>query len=86
MSYDLVEIYRVNTKTLLDFSSYKIKSIHPLGATALGEPWPPLKKSSFRGRFLGFGTNYFYVVGLSAPRPTPNLEDQGIPFRLGHHP
>jgi hypothetical protein len=22
---------------------------------------------------------------LSAPRPTPNLEDQGIPFCLGHH-
>jgi hypothetical protein len=35
---------------------------------------------------LGFGTNYFYGVELSAPRPTPNPEDQGIYFRLGHHP
>jgi len=25
----------------------------------------------------------FYGVGLLAPRPTPNLEDQGIPFRQG---
>ena len=42
--------------------------------------------SSCRGWLLGFGTNYFYGVGLSAPRPTTNLADQGIPFRLGHHP
>ena len=42
--------------------------------------------SSFRGWLLGFGTNYYYGVGLSAPLPTPNLEDQGISFRLGHHP
>jgi hypothetical protein len=28
----------------------------------------------------------FYGVGLLALRPTPNLEDQGIPFSLGHHP
>ena len=28
----------------------------------------------------------FYGVRLSATRPTPNLEDQGIPFCLGHHP
>jgi hypothetical protein len=27
----------------------------------------------------------FYAVGLSASCPTPNLEDQGIPFSLGHH-
>jgi len=26
-----------------------------------------------------------YGVRLSASRPTPNLEDQGIPFSLGHH-
>jgi hypothetical protein len=29
---------------------------------------------------------FFYCVGLLAPRQTPNLEDQGIPFCLGHHP
>ena len=28
----------------------------------------------------------FYGVRLSASHPTPNLEDQGIPFCLGHHP
>jgi len=27
----------------------------------------------------------FYGVRLSASHPTPNLEDQGIPFCLGHH-
>jgi hypothetical protein len=27
----------------------------------------------------------FYGVRLSASCPTPNLEDQGIPFCLGHH-
>jgi hypothetical protein len=27
----------------------------------------------------------FYGMGLSAPCPTPDLEDQGIPFSLGHH-
>jgi hypothetical protein len=30
--------------------------------------------------------NFFYCAGLLAPRQTPNLEDQGIPFCLGHHP
>jgi hypothetical protein len=112
-------------------------SIHPLGATAVGVPWPPQQPvstalclspspptalssllssllrhhinivltfqvaiiksdfqtsfvnvcfSSFRGSLLGFGTNFFYCVGLSAPRQTPKLEDQGIPFHLSHHP
>jgi hypothetical protein len=27
----------------------------------------------------------FYAVRLSFSCPTPNLEDQGIPFCLGHH-
>jgi hypothetical protein len=27
----------------------------------------------------------FYRVGSSSPRPTPNLEDQGVPFFLGRH-
>jgi hypothetical protein len=35
---------------------------------------------------LDFRNNKFYCVGLLAPRQTPNLEDQGIPFCLGHHP
>jgi len=29
---------------------------------------------------------FFSGVGSSTPRPTPNLEDQGVPFCLGHHP
>jgi hypothetical protein len=33
-----------------------------------------------------FVTISFYCVGLIVPRQTPNLEDQGIPFCLGHHP
>jgi hypothetical protein len=27
----------------------------------------------------------FYGLGLSVPRQTPNLKDQGIPFYLDHH-
>jgi len=30
--------------------------------------------------------SFFYCVGLLAPCQTPNLEDQGILFCLGHHP
>jgi hypothetical protein len=37
--------------------------------------------------FFDFRNNkFFYCVWLLAPRQTPNLEDQGIPFCLGHHP
>jgi hypothetical protein len=38
------------------------------------------------GLLLRSRNNIFYGVGSLASRPTPNLEDQGIPFRLGHHP
>jgi hypothetical protein len=39
----------------------------------------------FRGFQLRFrGKSKFYRVGLSAQRPTPNL-DQGLPLSLGHH-
>ena len=31
-------------------------------------------------------SKFFYCVRLLAPRQTPNVEDQGIPFWLGHHP
>ena len=31
-------------------------------------------------------SKFFYCVGLLAPHQTPNLEDQGIPLCLGHHP
>jgi hypothetical protein len=35
---------------------------------------------------LDFRNNkFFYCVGLLAPCQTPNLEDQGVPFCLGHH-
>jgi hypothetical protein len=49
-----------------------------IGSTALGGPWTPLF-------FWGFIT-IFYAVGLLASCSTPHLEDQGIPFCLGHHP
>jgi hypothetical protein len=32
-----------------------------------------------------FRNMIFNGVGLLASRPTPNLEDQGIPFSLDHH-
>jgi hypothetical protein len=36
---------------------------------------------------LAFRNNkFFYCVRLLAPRQTPNLEDQDIPFCMGHHP
>jgi hypothetical protein len=48
-------------------------------------PWPsyllPLPRLQLRFR----DKSKFYVVELSAPRPTPNLEDQGILICLGHH-
>jgi hypothetical protein len=28
---------------------------------------------------------FFYAIELPAPRPNPNLEDQGVCFCLGHH-
>lgn len=41
------------------------------------------------GKFRGFGrsfvTNTFHWVGLLAPRPTLNLDDQDILCCLGHH-
>jgi hypothetical protein len=44
-------------------------SIHPSnGSTAHVGPWPPLLR--FRN------SSFFKGVGLLAPRPTPNLEDQ----------
>jgi hypothetical protein len=33
-----------------------------------------------------FRNSKFFIVGLLGPRQTPNLEDQAIPFYLGHHP
>jgi hypothetical protein len=33
-----------------------------------------------------FVTISFLLCGVVSPTPNPNLEDQGIPFCLGHHP
>jgi hypothetical protein len=38
------------------------------GPTAHIGPWPPLLRFQ--------NSSFFYGVGLLAPRPTPNLEDQ----------
>ena len=59
-------------------------------ATAQLWPWPLQSSTSrifflFRGFGWSFVTNMCYWVGLFAPRLTPNLEDQSIPFCLGHH-
>ena len=35
--------------------------------------------------FVTISFFFFNWVGLLAPRQTPNLEDQDIPFCLGHH-
>jgi len=44
----------------------------------------PLFPSRFRSQKV-LKIHIFYGVGLSASRPTSNLEDQGSPFSLGHH-
>jgi hypothetical protein len=44
-----------------------------------------VKVTSIPEAFFGFHNENFYGVRLSASRPTPNLEDQGTPFSLGHH-
>jgi hypothetical protein len=49
------------------------------GATAQGEPLPPLQPVS-TVRFLN--KIIFYRMRLRAPCPTPILEDQGISLRL----
>jgi len=52
----------------------------PLRLVAYSFPY-----SIFFGIAEGFVTVIFYRVRLLASRPTPNLEDQDIPFCLGHH-
>jgi hypothetical protein len=44
----------------------------------------PLFPSGFRSQKV-FKIHILYGVGMSASCPTSNLEDQGIPFSLGHH-
>jgi hypothetical protein len=37
--------------------------------------------------FFDFRNNKFFLLcGVVSPTPNPNLEDQDIPFCLGHHP
>jgi hypothetical protein len=56
-----------------------------IDTTARCELWPVEQYPSFLcSTFVTVG--FFYYVGLLAPCQTPNLEDQGIPFCLGHHP
>jgi hypothetical protein len=51
-------------------------------------PWWTLASSKIVVQFQileASQQNIFNGMGLLAPHPTPNLEDQGIPFCLGHH-
>jgi hypothetical protein len=53
----------------------------PVGATALGEPWPTLQPVStvwFLNKIVS------YRMGLSAPCPTPIPEDQGVSLSLDY--
>jgi hypothetical protein len=62
-----------------DDPKYLLIPCLPVGATALVEPWPPLQPVStvqFLNKII------FYRMGLSAPCPTPNLEDQGVSLSL----
>jgi hypothetical protein len=43
-----------------------------------------LNPSSFP--LFDFRNNKFLLCGVVSPKPNPKLEDQGIPFCLGHHP
>jgi hypothetical protein len=60
----------------------------PLGAIARGELWPPEQSASILSEadYVVSEQFSFYGVRLVASRPTPNLEDQGIPLRLAPTP
>jgi hypothetical protein len=48
-------------------------------------PWPPQPSSSF-GALLEVSRQIQVLRGgVVSPTPNPNLEDQGVPFCLGHH-
>jgi len=50
-------------------------------------PFLSIIKSIQLTPLINFCNNkFFYCVGFLTPCQTPNLEDQGIPFCLGHHP
>jgi hypothetical protein len=51
-----------------------------LSSSSALQPWVGL------GLLLRSRNNIFLWGGVVSLTPTPNLEDQGIPFRLGHHP
>jgi hypothetical protein len=71
-------------------SSISLRNFLPLGATALGELWPPEQSASIllysEADCLVSEQFSFYCVRLLASRPTPNLEDQSIPLRLAPAP
>jgi hypothetical protein len=60
----------------------------PLGATVRGELWPPEQPASLLAEadYVVSEQFSFYGVRLLDSRPTPNLEDQGIPLRLAPTP
>jgi hypothetical protein len=68
----------------------KYPSFFPLGATAQGELWPPEQSSPIlhysEADCLVSEQFSFYGVRLLVSRPTPNLDDQGIPLRLAPTP
>jgi hypothetical protein len=51
-------------------------SIHPLGTTALGEPWPPRL-------IVGFRNKLFLRCGVVSPTPNPQPGGPGYPFSSG---
>jgi hypothetical protein len=67
-----------------------LPSFLSLGATAQGELWPPEQSASIllysEADCLISEQFSFYDLRLLASRPTPNLEDQGIPLRLAPTP
>jgi len=76
---NLQHLYRRHLSFLLALCLSLILQIYS-SSSAL-QPWVGL------GLRLRFRNNiFFYRVKLLASCPTPNLEGQGIPFHLGHHP
>jgi hypothetical protein len=65
-------------------------SVIPLGAAAQGGLWPPEQSASILlysdADCLVSEQFNFYGVRLMVSRPTPKLEDQGIPLRLAPTP
>jgi hypothetical protein len=79
LTYEMFSVWILLVNYVITSSSSSSSSALQL-CKRPGLPW----KSPPSEAFFVFRNYHFYGV-MSASRPTPNLEDQGTPFSLGHH-